>query len=193
MTSVFFLSFYKLYTSSTKTSKVLYVILIPSCLFNVIAAGNRGIIFSFGIALIILFFFFQSRKRWGYIIFIVLIAITALCIITFFFSDLSIDRLVDFDTGKSKETMMLRLDHTLMAFHMFLDHPIIGHGPYGFIINFNQYKNYSYSGSPPEHPASTVLVQILSGKTHQYRQLYLWTKTSTSKKMSGIKRYKYIK
>jgi len=163
MVVVFIFSFYSFYVQESKFLKFLLLALMGLCVFNIIGSGARVSVLNFLVSLSVLWVFLEIPKKW-----ITLISVT-LAFVMFFFivkvvsPELVVDRLVGSNVGRSGKSAVMRLDHIMMGMHMFLKHPIIGYGPYGFIIEYHRYVRFSVSGTRAPHPATNVFLELLTG------------------------------
>jgi O-antigen ligase len=125
--------------------KLSLLLLMFLCVFNMIGAGTRGAVIAFGVSLLVLFRFMDIPRK-GLILAIAIVLIIA----TFLFMqailpELVIERYYDPSVGKGEQTFKVRILMTIKALEMFPEHPIIGHGPHGFIIETRAEPGYRFA------------------------------------------------
>ena len=138
MGMIFMFSLYLFFTVKSKILKILLVPVMFASLFNVIGAASRGAVLGFSISFFIFWICINLPKKW-------LILTSALALILIIGSlmiviipDLNIERL--FDPGaEAMKTVDLRKNNLIIGLAMTKDHPIIGSGPDGFILNYLRY------------------------------------------------------
>lgn len=123
----------------SKLKKVLIGLLILVALVNIVGASYRGAILGLTASLFTFFLFGRMAHKWLSssisVLLIVLIGFSAY----FMFPKLDIERLTE-TKGKAVQTVELRKNNILIGLRMALDHPIIGHGPDGFILQYHRYS-----------------------------------------------------
>jgi O-antigen ligase len=139
---LFLLALYLFLTTRRKIAKILFTIIMLTSLFNIIGAASRGAALGFLISILTFWIFIDLRGKWIILssIFLSLVLIT-FSMITLI-PELDIDRFYD---PQARKTIYLRSNNILIGLHMAKDHPVIGSGPDGFMLN---YLNYARKVTP---------------------------------------------
>jgi O-antigen ligase len=138
MSLIFLLSLSLFFISKSKRGKSLSLIVMFTSLFNIIGAASRGAVLGFVTALIIFWSLIELSKKW-----LILASIVTLSLI-FFFSmiilipDLNIERFYN-PKLEAQKTVGLRLNNLAIGLKMVGEHPMIGSGPDGFMLNYLRY------------------------------------------------------
>jgi O-antigen ligase len=133
---VFTLSLFFMFRSRMLRGFLLLV--MSTCVFNIVGAASRGAVLGAVIALFVFFILIDLRKKWLIVggASVALFIAGSLMILTI--PDLNIERL--YNPGKeANKTVDLRMNNILIGVAMAKDHPIIGHGPDGFMLNYLRY------------------------------------------------------
>lgn len=140
MTIIALVAIYFLFTSRRTSARVLSFLIFLLSVFNILGTGSRGAFISLTIGLI-LFWVLSDIPYKATIMVSTLIAgaVVAIFMVSFM-SDLDASRSFTYKE-ESTETAEMRLKNIPVALAMFKDHPIIGNGPDGFVINYSRYAS----------------------------------------------------
>ena len=132
------LSLYKLLITAKKWDKVCFGVVFFVASANVVLTASRGAVIALVLALLVIWSYIELKRKW-----LILGGITSVCILLIFIvmlvqSQLVIGRLVTSE-AMSGQTAEMRFMHIPVALNMFEDHPLIGTGPAGFVINYKKY------------------------------------------------------
>ena len=138
MVIIFLFSLYLFLTIKPKIIKALLLVTMLTSLFNIIGAASRGAALGFFISLFVFWIVIDLRRKWliltSTLASFLIIAILMIILIP----DLNIERFYD-PKGEAKKTIGLRVNNLVIGLAMAKDHPIIGNGPDGFMINYLRY------------------------------------------------------
>jgi hypothetical protein len=129
--------------------------------FNMIGSASRGPLLGLAFSLMVFFYFIELRHKLsgliGVSVLMFILGTTMLVAVP----DLDIERFYD-PQHSAVETMELRRDNMLMGLQMFLDRPVFGNGPDGFLIEYTRYNVRFPSSRKVNIRPLSVYVQVLS-------------------------------
>jgi O-antigen ligase len=124
--------------------KIFCVLVFLLAIYNVIGTGSRGAFLSMVIMLLVFWIFAEIPHKTA--IMAVTMLISCIVILVIVFSTGS-NRAVTY-SEETSDTSEMRVKNVPVALKMFVDYPLFGIGPDGFIINFSRYAtNLSNLGS----------------------------------------------
>lgn len=142
---IFLIFFYTLYTKfQTKSSSIIYLIVISMCLFLILSTGSRkGLLFGSIISLISILSFAKSNKKFYWYLLILIPVFMALVLEYIDFSNIiALERLqgtLDYlNTGEGDSSTKFRFIFMDLAYNTFLDNKLIGIG----IDAFQHFEGY---------------------------------------------------
>lgn len=138
MAVITLVSLYFLYTSKRLSARILSILIFIISVFNVMGTGSRGAFFSMAFALILFWFLADIPNKATIMFSSIIVGIVLTVFMVFYVSDLNVTRSFTY-SEQSTDTARMRLKNIPVAFKMFIDHPIIGSGPDGFVINYTRY------------------------------------------------------
>lgn len=157
---VFLFSLYLFFKYRSKILRLFFSSVILLSVINIVGAASRSAVLGFIFSLLIFWSFIKLRFKWlisalmlGTILFLGFLMIT-------FFPNLEIERLYH-PTGQAKSTLELRKNNIMIGLAMSLDHPILGHGPDGFMIDYDRYAQRIPSAQTFETKPLNVYLQAL--------------------------------
>lgn len=141
--------------------KAMTALLMLLALANIVGTAYRGAAIGLAAALFVFFLFGRIRYKWLLFttsaMLVVLIGIWVYSV----FPRLDIERLAA-TTGSEVRTVELRKRNTLIGLKMALDHPIVGHGPEGFVLQYHRYSHIVPEARSEEIKAHNTYVQVLA-------------------------------
>jgi O-antigen ligase len=133
---IFLFAFYLVLTTRSKILKTILMIIMLISLFNIIGAASRGAALGFLISFVVFWILIGFPRKW-FVLTIVLGLFLAIALLMIkLIPDLDIERFYD---PKAKGTIELRADNIIIGLSMAKDHPIIGSGPDGYMMNYLRY------------------------------------------------------
>lgn len=155
MTIIASLSIYKFMTTSSRWAKLAFSGIFLLAVANVVLSASRGALIALILAFLVIWIFLEIRGKWVIMTGLVFSFIIFIFTLVIIMPEMNIERLFSSE-GRSSDTAEMRLNNIPVAIKMFLDHPIIGTGPDGFVVNFQRYA----SGSAANRSHSDIM------KTH---------------------------
>ena len=129
-----------LVTGRTRTKKTAFAAVILLALVNIVGTSYRGGILGLLVSGLTFCFVGRLRHRWF------ILATTAMLILSIgwavytFFPQLNVERLTK-TSGQDVETVAFRKNNVIIGLEMAADHPVIGNGPDGFLLNYYRYRS----------------------------------------------------
>lgn len=161
MVSFFFILAFPYFDLKSRILKLTLFIPLVLSVINILGAAFRGAMAVLLVSLII--FFSLSKLQYKYIIMlaVILLLIIIGCSIYLLVPDLNIERLVETEK-EGLGTVQMRKNNTLIGLKMGFDHPIIGHGPNGFYLQYNRYASSFPSARPEEIKTHNTYAQVFA-------------------------------
>jgi O-antigen ligase len=139
MIFIFMLCLYAFFTAKSKKKKMFFAAGMVLSLANIIGAASRGAVIGFVVAVFVWVLVSGLYRKW----FKVIVYLAGLGIVglglTIFIPDLNIERLYSRPEGVSARTIDLRVNNAMISLAIFADHPLLGAGPDGFVIDYSRY------------------------------------------------------
>lgn len=132
------LTMYKLSTASSRRGRYGFGIILFVAIINVLLSASRGAVLALALAFLVMWIFLEIRRKWSILAGLALTVILITLATVLIMPEMSTERLYSFE-GRGLQTAEMRLSHIPVALNMFFDHPLIGTGPDGFVINYNRY------------------------------------------------------
>ena len=139
MTMIAAVSLYFFFTSQRLISRILYSFVFIISILNIIGTGSRGAFLSLLVALFLFWALARIPHKSAIMTLALLTGATIVLIVVFLFPHFIITR--SFTYGEETSTIRMRWENIPVAINIFSDHPIIGSGPDGFVINYNRYAS----------------------------------------------------
>ena len=161
MISFFLFSCGAFFLAKSKFQKIVVGILMLLAIMNVIGTAYRGAIIALGVSFFAFLLLSKIRQKW----LIFALSLSSITLVGLFlyvaFPDLNIERLVKIE-GKAVETVDMRKNNVIIGFNMTLDHPIIGNGPDGFVLQYNRYTRDFPGARTEELKTHNTYIQVLA-------------------------------
>lgn len=138
MAIIFLFSLYLFLTIKPKIIKALLLVTMLTSLFNIIGAASRGAVLGFIVSLFVFWIVIDLRRKWLILTSVLASFLIIAILMIVLIPDLNIERFYD-PKGEAKKTVGLRVNNLVIGLAMAKDHPIIGNGPDGFMINYLRY------------------------------------------------------
>lgn len=139
MSWIFMLCLYAFVVADSRKKKVFCAVGMAVSLANIIGAASRGAVIGFLVALFVWAVVSGFYRKWLKLVLLsALIGAVGLCLIIFI-PDLNIERLYSRPSGVSARTIDLRVNNAMISLAIFADHPLLGAGPDGFVIEYYRY------------------------------------------------------
>jgi len=138
MAFMFMLCLFLFFRATNRWHKGLLGFILGVCFFNVFGAAARGAVLGFSIMSIVWWSVWDGKRKVLKAVAVVgpaLLVIAVMVLVT----DLDIDRVYSPPEGVSARTIDLRFNLFEMSMNMWVDSPILGHGPNGFDIIYEEY------------------------------------------------------
>lgn len=140
MTMIASVSLYYFFTSRHLIIRILYIMVFLISVFNVMGTGSRGAFIALLLALFIFWAFSEIAHKSAIMMTTFLTAATLVIVMVILIPNLDVTRSFTFEK-ESTDTAEMRWENIPVAIKMFGDHPIIGNGPDGFVINYTRYAS----------------------------------------------------
>ena len=138
MLSFFLFLLYPFFTAPGKITKVIIFIMMLLSITNIIGAAYRGAMIAFIASLLFYFIFARYRFKWLVFSFLTIVFVCGGLFLYIMLPNLNIERLSKTE-GKAVDTVHMRKNNVLVGVKMAMEHPIIGHGPDGFVIQYSRF------------------------------------------------------
>lgn len=138
MVIILCLALYKFLTTPSRWAKAGLGFVMALAAVNILLSASRGAVISMGLALMVFWMFLEIRGKWFIFGVIGTACISLVAIVILTMPSMELERLYSSE-GQADETAKMRVGHIPVALNMFLDNPIIGTGPDGFVINYAKY------------------------------------------------------
>ena len=111
-------------------------------LFNIVGSGTRGAMLALGVSSLVIWMFNRASRKWlAFLLGSLILVVPCAAVLT---PDLDIERIYRYE-GKQENTLQLRWHNVYVGLMMVPDHPLIGHGPYGYLTNYHRYTIRSFA------------------------------------------------
>jgi O-antigen ligase len=139
MTIIAAVSLYFFFTSQRLISRILYSFVFFISILNIMGTGSRAAFLALLVALFLFWALARIPHKSAIMTSALLTGATIVLIMVFLVPHFSITR--SFTYSEETSTIKMRWENIPVAINMFSDHPIIGNGPDGFVINYNRYAS----------------------------------------------------
>jgi O-antigen ligase len=138
MTMIAMVSLYFFFTSERLLLKIICPFVFLMSGFNILGTGSRGALLSLLIGLLIFWILAEVPHKTAFMISILAACIILATMMLVFTPHINVSRSYTY-SEETSSTAQMRWDNIPVSVRMFLDHPIFGTGPDGFIINYRRY------------------------------------------------------
>lgn len=133
-------SLYFLFRSRRNILRILFLLFFLLAVFNVLGTGSRGALLALMIAAFIFWALADIPHKTAIMAVTVSAGVILVVTMVFLVPNLDVTRSITISKDTSDTTEM-RWKNIPVALKMFADHPIIGNGPDGFVINYTRYAS----------------------------------------------------
>lgn len=140
MTMIASVSLYFFFTAQRIIFRIPYIFIFLVSVFNVMGTGSRGAFIAMLLALFIFWALSEIAHKSAIMMTTFLAAATLVIVMVILIPNLDVTRSFTFEK-ESTDTAEMRWENIPVAIKMFGDHPIIGNGPDGFVINYTRYAS----------------------------------------------------
>lgn len=140
MTIIALVSLYFLFMSRRTSARIVSFLIFLLSVFNVLGTGSRGAFISLTIALVLFWALAEIPYKTTIMVSTLIAGVALALFMIFFVSDLNVSRSFTYEKDTT-DTAEMRWKNIPVAVTMFTDHPIIGNGPDGFVINYSRYAS----------------------------------------------------
>jgi O-antigen ligase len=133
-------SLYFFFTAQRIIFRIPYIFIFLVSVFNVMGTGSRGAFIAMLLALFIFWALSEIAHKSAIMMTTFLAAATLVIVMVILIPNLDVTRSFTFEK-ESTDTAEMRWENIPVAIKMFGDHPIIGNGPDGFVINYTRYAS----------------------------------------------------
>lgn len=140
MTMIASVSLYFLFRSRRKIIRILFFLSFLLAVFNVLGTGSRGALLALMITVFIFWALAEIPHKTAIMAVTVSAGVILVATMVFLVPNLNVSRSFTF-SKETSDTAEMRWKNIPVALKMFADHPIIGNGPDGFVINYTRYAS----------------------------------------------------
>lgn len=160
MSFIFILALSLFFRYKTKMAKVLLSVVMFTSLFNMVGAASRGAVLGFILAFAIFWVLIKLPKKWLVLSFAIGFFMIFFIAMVTLVEDLNIERFYS-PNVEAQNTINLRKYNLYIGIDMFMEHPIIGSGPDGYMMNYLRYARLLPGSRRIPTKALNIYVQVL--------------------------------
>lgn len=145
--------------SGMKKAAIVGVILVA--LINIIGTSYRGAVLGLLVSGATFCLAGRLRRKWLIVTASVLLILSIGWSVYMIFPQLDVERLTK-TSGHAVETVAFRKNNIIIGLEMAADHPIIGNGPDGFLLNYHRYRSILPQAHVRAVKVHNTYVQVLA-------------------------------
>ncbi len=138
MTMIALVSLYFFFTSERLILKIICPLVFLISGFNIMGTGSRGALMSLFFGLFLFWVLAEIPHKTVIMISILIASVIMVVIMVLFTPNINVSRSYTY-SEETSSTAQMRWDNIPVSIRMFIDHPIFGTGPDGFVINYRRY------------------------------------------------------